>query len=128
VLTASDGSEALNVLQGEDIQIVLSDQRMPGISGAQLCAQIRELRPDTIRIIVTGFGGVSILQEAYKSGDIYYYLMKPCNLDQLKMLLHRAAEAHDLIVENRRLRETTGETRPGGQGGAWNLWDPAPSS
>lgn len=123
VLAAADGSEALALLEHDEAQLVLSDQRMPGISGAQLCARIRALYPNTIRIIMTGFGGASALQEAFRAGDIYYYLMKPCNLDQLRMLLQRAAEAYDLMAESRRL--AAGGAAVQAAPSAWTGWTPA---
>jgi DNA-binding NtrC family response regulator len=77
VLTESDPRRALQRLKSESVQIIVSDQRMPQMSGAELLAQARQIAPDTLRILLTGYSDLDAAVEALNSGGIFRYLTKP---------------------------------------------------
>jgi len=104
---AANGTEGLEIMRHEQIALVISDQRMPGMSGVELLTASREFSPRTIRILLTGYADVEATVAAINSGEIKYYLNKPWD-DEL--LLSRIRESLDLYrtsVENERLNELT---------------------
>ena len=103
VFTASSAEDALTVLGREWIQIVLCDQRMPGMSGVQLLRQVRERWPDAVRIIISGYTDSEDIIAGINDGGIYQYLLKPWQPEQLLLALRSAAEMHRLQAENQRL-------------------------
>jgi two-component system response regulator HupR/HoxA len=103
VFTASSAAEALKVLEREWIQIVLCDQRMPGMSGVQLLREVRERWPDAVRIIISGYTDSEDIIAGINDGGIYQYLLKPWQPEQLLLALRSAAEMHRLQAENQRL-------------------------
>ncbi|MEW4570054.1 hybrid sensor histidine kinase/response regulator [Tautonia sp. JC769] len=106
VLTASCGEEALAVLDaGEPVQIILSDQRMPGMSGDALLARARLLAPEAIRILFTGYAEISAVINAVNRGEIFRFLLKPWEPDELDAVLAQAVAQYELIADRRRLVE-----------------------
>ncbi len=116
VLTAAGGEEALETFGREkDIAMVLCDQRLGGMSGVELLAAIYERRPETVRIIITGYMDVSDIIDAINKGHIYQYVLKPWDIVQLRLILDQARQTWLLTRENRtlshRLRATEDELR-----------------
>lgn len=106
VLTTSDPMQALGIMQENGpIAVVITDQRMPGMTGVELLREVYERYPDTIRIILTGFADSEATIQAINDGHIYGYVNKPWEPDELKALVRRAVELHALSLENRRLVE-----------------------
>ncbi len=103
VLTAPSGSQALELLQKEPVQLILSDQRMPGMSGDEFLARSRNLRPESIRLLFTGYADIQAVANAINRGEIYRYILKPWDPIELELLLDQAAERYDLLDERRRL-------------------------
>lgn len=103
VFTASGAEEALTILEREWVQIVLSDQRMPGTSGVQLLRQVRERWPDAVRIIISGYTDSEDIIAGVNEAGIYQYLLKPWQPEQLLLTLRNAAELSRLQAENQRL-------------------------
>ena len=99
VLLAESGDRALEVLAGGDIDVLLSDIRMPGIDGITLIQRAKANHPDLVSILLTAYGSVEIAVEAMKAGA-YDFLMKPVNLDHLDLLLQRALRSHEIEKEN----------------------------
>lgn len=77
VITESDPLRALERLKDESVQIIVSDQRMPGMSGAELLARSREIAPECLRILLTGYSDLDAAVEALNNGGIFRYLTKP---------------------------------------------------
>ena len=77
ILTAGSGSAALDLLAVNDVQVIISDQRMVGMSGAELMSVVKELYPDTIRIILSGFSEVTAITDAVNHGAVFKFLTKP---------------------------------------------------
>lgn len=104
ILTASSGPEALEIFaRHPDIGVILSDHRMPGMSGVELLSRIYQLNPDTIRIIITAFAEIGSLLDAINCGHIYHYVIKPWDATQLAIVLEQGIKVYDLTVENKRL-------------------------
>jgi response regulator RpfG family c-di-GMP phosphodiesterase len=111
-LTASSGAEAIKHLEQHDVAVVITDQRMPKMTGIELLRQTADLRPHMVRILLTGYMDVEALVEALNSGLVNTYLSKPWNNDDLKRRLVRAIEhyernksRHTLVLANERLSE-----------------------
>ena len=103
VLGTSDPEEALALLASEEIAVVLSDQRMPKLSGAQLLAKASNLSPDTIRVLLTGYADIEVVIQAVNDAKVFYYLSKPWKNDSILDLVRTAVQTHNLSVEERRL-------------------------
>lgn len=104
-LSASSCSEALEVLEREAVHLILSDQRMPEMSGTDFLARVRRDYPDILRIILTGYTEVDAIMESINNGQIYKFFLKPWNDHNLKIEIRRALEQYDLMKTNRRLDE-----------------------
>jgi CheY-like chemotaxis protein len=110
VLTTSDPAQALQIMaENEPIAVVITDQRMPGMTGVELLREIYDRYPETVRIILTGFADSEATIKAINDGHIYGYVNKPWEPDELKAIVRRAVELHSLSLENRRLVENLRE-------------------
>ena len=104
ILTAKSGNEALKLFTSrQDLAVVITDQRMPGITGVQLLREIYRLNPDPIRIILTAYADVQDITEAINLGHIYHYVQKPWIYDKLHLVLQQAVDRYRLIRENKQL-------------------------
>ncbi|SFP34346.1 Response regulator receiver domain-containing protein [Ectopseudomonas composti] len=92
VLTESDPLRALQRLSEEHIHVLVSDQRMPQMSGAQLLAEAREIAPNTLRILLTGYSDLDAAVDALNNGGIFRYLTKPWDPQEMAFTLRQAAE------------------------------------
>ena len=105
LLTASSGKEALKLLEENDVHLVLSDQRMPQMSGTEFLAEVKAKYPDMIRIILTGYTEVDSITESINKGNIYKFFLKPWNDQNLKLEIGKALEQYDLIQTNKMLHK-----------------------
>jgi len=103
VVTATRGPEALEVLRQQDVSVVVSDQRMPEMTGAELLARASVLREDAVRILLTGYADLDSVIQAVNTGKIYFYLAKPWDPVQLQGIIGMAAEQSRLMRERRSL-------------------------
>src|SRR5579884_301384 len=103
--TAPDGTEAMNVLQKEPVDLVITDLKMPGISGLELLKRIRTEYPDISVVMLTAFGTIDTAVEAMKAGA-YDYITKPVHADELELVVRRSLEHLQLLVDNRLLRSS----------------------
>ncbi|HZX16933.1 MAG TPA: response regulator [Pseudomonas sp.] len=92
VLTESDPRRALERLKSEPVHIIVSDQRMPQMSGAELLAEAQQIAPDTLRILLTGYSDLDAAVEALNSGGIFRYLTKPWDQQEMAFTLRQAAQ------------------------------------
>jgi two-component system NtrC family response regulator len=104
-VTAADGTEALNVLQKSPVDLVITDLKMPGISGLDLLKRIRTEYPDISVVMLTAFGTIETAVEAMKAGA-YDYITKPVHADELELVARRSLEHLQLLEENRTLRSS----------------------
>ena len=105
LLTASSGEEGLKVLEENDVHMVISDQRMPEMSGTEFLAALKIKYPDVLRIILSGYTDVDSITESINKGHIYKFLLKPWNDQNLKLEIKQAIEQYDLIQANKKLDE-----------------------
>lgn len=105
VFTARSGPEALELLKTQPIDLVVSDQRMPRMTGVELFERIREEYPEIIRIILTGYSDIQAVINAINKGKVYHYATKPWDGDELKNILDRALDTYTLRQLNRHLME-----------------------
>jgi two-component system response regulator HydG len=114
VVLASDGRAALDRLQGGDIDLVLTDLRMPGLTGIELLRAAKAIAPDVDVILLTAFGTVEEAVRAMKDGA-YDFVTKPFRREQLLKLIDKALERRDLIEKNRALQRELDDLRGRGQ-------------
>jgi DNA-binding NtrC family response regulator len=112
VRQAEDGQTALVMVKGEPVDLILTDLRMPGLSGLELLEKCRELRPDIAVIVMTAYGTIEGAVEAMRKGALDF-LTKPIDLDQLEVVVLRALDMGRLLKENRALRRRLEETTAG---------------
>jgi len=105
VLTASSGADGLKILKENDVHVVVSDQRMPEMSGTEFLAKVKEKYPDTIRIVLTGYTEVDSITESINRGYIYKFILKPWNDQNLKLEIKQGLEQYALVQSNKRLHE-----------------------
>jgi CheY-like chemotaxis protein len=104
VHTAADARRALEILDvHQPFAVVLTDQRMPNMTGVEFLAKVYERHPATTRIILTGFADMDAIVKAINDGHVYAYIPKPWEQESLKQVVKRAAELHRLNCENQRL-------------------------
>ena len=103
VLTAENGAAALDLLASTEVDLIISDMRMPQMSGAEFLAQAQALYPDTIRILLTGYSEIKSVVHAINEGGVYRYLLKPWDDHDLLLTIAQALEQRRLRKETARL-------------------------
>ncbi len=101
--TATDTEQAYAILEREWIQVVLCDQRMPGKTGVEFCAEIRERWPEVIRMIISGYTDSDDIIAAINEGGVYQFITKPWHPEDVLLKLNNAVELFDLHRKNERL-------------------------
>ena len=100
VLKAESGIRALEVLAAEgEVAVIISDQRMPEMKGTEFLSKTVPQFPNTVRIILTGFTDIEDLVDAINSGQVYKYITKPWDPNELKAVVQRAAETYELLKQ-----------------------------
>ena len=100
---ALSGREGLEIMKKNDIHLVITDQRMPDMTGVQFLEQIIPLYPDCIRMILTGFSDVKAITQAINKGRVYRYITKPWSKEEFKSTMDRALEVYNLKQDNKKL-------------------------
>jgi two-component system response regulator AtoC len=103
IVSAGSGPEALDLLREKDVAVIITDQRMPKMTGLELLKEAKELRPDAVPIILTAFTDVDVLIEAINLGQVYRYITKPWDAKEVRGLLQYAIERYHLQRENKRM-------------------------
>ncbi len=104
VLTANRAKEAIEQMHA-GVAVVLSDQRMPEMSGSELFRHLRQHYPDTVRVVMTGYSDMNALIDSVNQGEIFRYLAKPWEMETLLTTMQQAAERHARNVEVRRMAD-----------------------
>jgi len=102
-LTAADGEEGLRLASSDDVDLVVTDLRMPGKSGSELLKALSARRPGVPVIVLTGHGSIATAIEAIQRGA-FHYLTKPCDIPELEIYLHKAIDQRNVRRENEQLR------------------------
>ena len=105
ILTATCGSDGLDILKEHDVHLVVTDQRMPGMSGTEFLAKVKENYPEVIRIVLSGYTEVDSITESINKGHIYKFMLKPWNDQNVKLEIKQALEQYDLMQVNKTLHE-----------------------
>lgn len=103
VFTATSAEEAEAVLAKEEIQIIISDQRMPKMTGIEFFESILDKYPEPIRILLTGYADINAVIDAINKGQVYKYFSKPWNEEELRHNIEKAYEVYALRRENKEL-------------------------
>jgi DNA-binding NtrC family response regulator len=101
--TANSGAQALEILQQHPVHVIMSDQRMPEMTGVQLMHRVKEAHPEAIRIVFTGYADIRAVIDAINNVGLYRYITKPWDPDELIQVLHQAAERYEDIVQHQQL-------------------------
>lgn len=108
IFSAHDGSQALRLLEQEgEMEIIISDMRMPNMNGAQLLSEVRRWYPDMVRILLTGQADLESAIQAVNEGQIFRFLAKPCPAEIVKGVLQAAMRQHELVTAERVLLDKT---------------------
>lgn len=103
IFTAISGKEGMEIMHKHPINIVITDQRMPGMTGIQFLEKILPVFPDAIRMILTGFSDVEAIIEAINMGNVFRYITKPWDEKELRMTIENARQLYSLKDRNRNL-------------------------
>jgi signal transduction histidine kinase len=103
VLGATRASEGLAILEREPVHIVMSDQRMPEMTGVELLSQVKQKHPDTVRLLFTAYSDLNAVIDAINEGNVYRYISKPWEVTDLKATLRQAYDHYMLQEERRKL-------------------------
>jgi response regulator RpfG family c-di-GMP phosphodiesterase len=103
IYTAESAEDGMVILDNNKVEIILTDQRMPGKTGIEFLQSIIEVYPDPIRFLVTGYADIDAVIDAVNKGEIYKYISKPWNNEELKMAIEKAYEVYSLRKENEKL-------------------------
>ncbi|MFH2092675.1 MAG: response regulator [Pseudomonadota bacterium] len=99
VLTADSAEEGMVLLEMNNIDLVISDHQMPGMSGIQFLQHVRTTYPDVLTILLTGYASLETAMEAINSAGVYKFLTKPFDINELLITIKRAFEVKDLVRE-----------------------------
>jgi FixJ family two-component response regulator len=103
ILRASSGKEGLELLSQNEVGVIVSDQRMPEMTGAEFLMQVRDRYPDTIRIVLSGYTELNSITDAINRGAIYKFLTKPWEDELLRANIEEAFQRYEMKRENHRL-------------------------
>lgn len=103
VFTANSGAEAMQVLQDHVVHLVMTDQRMPQMTGVDLLRKAKDEHPEAIRLIFTGYADVQAVVDAVNQGNIFRYVAKPWDPDALLQTLREAGETYDRLAAREQL-------------------------
>jgi signal transduction histidine kinase len=104
VITCTQGAEAIAILDAPGpIHVIMSDQRMPGMTGVEVLRHARQVRPEATRLLFTAYADIRAVIDAINQGSVFHYVTKPWEPEELEAVVRQAVERHDLIVEKARL-------------------------
>lgn len=105
IFTAISAKDGLEIMRKNEIHLLITDQRMPEMTGIEFLEKVIPEFPLVIRMVLTGFSDVEAIIQAINKGRVYKYITKPWNTDELKLTMDKALEAYDLKIENLKLVE-----------------------
>jgi signal transduction histidine kinase len=109
VLGATRASEGLKIVENESVQVVMTDQRMPEMTGVEFLACLRDRQPDTVRLLFTAFSDLQAVTDAINQGNVYRYITKPFRAEELKAILKQAVDHYNLQADRKRLLQEVQE-------------------
>lgn len=106
VFASTSAEEGFRIMEEKNIQVVLSDQRMPLMSGVDFFKKIKDKYPDALKLILTGYSDIEAVIGAINDGQVFRYVTKPWNPDELDTIIKEAFEKYELITNNRKMMHT----------------------
>ena len=103
IITAGSGAEALDILEQQSVQVLVADQRMPDMNGIDLLERVKNRHPQIVRVVLSGFADIASILEAINKGEVFRYLGKPWNDEELKTMLRQCFAQYRLEQENKEL-------------------------
>ena len=103
ILRANSGKAGLELLKDNQVGVIISDQRMPEMSGTEFLTKVKDLYPDTVRIVLSGYTELNSVTDAINRGAVYKFLTKPWEEDLLRASVEEAFQRHEMTIENARL-------------------------
>ncbi|MEA2735949.1 MAG: hypothetical protein QOE14_2400 [Humisphaera sp.] len=103
VFTATSAAEGMSILETQPIDVIMTDQRMPDMTGVEFLKRARDPHPDATRLLFTGYADISAVIGAINQGNVYRYIAKPWDPDELQTIIKEACERHDLLVQRKEL-------------------------
>lgn len=103
LLIADSAEKALEIFKKEPVDVVISDEMMPGMPGSEFLALVRQKYPDTIRMILTGHASIESAIRAINEGQIYHFFTKPCRIYDLAITIRKALQQKELMKKSREL-------------------------
>lgn len=106
IFAASSAAEGRKILDSNEIGVIITDQRMPVTTGIEFLESVLHIYPDTIRILLTGFSDINAVIDAINRGQVYKYLTKPWNDEDVRIYVEKAYEVYRLRKDNVKLTKT----------------------
>src|SRR6266545_263879 len=103
VLGATRATEGLDIMKREQVHVVMSDQRMPEMTGVEFLKRLRDISPDTVRLLFTAYADIKAVIDSINQGSVYRYITKPWEPQELQAVLRQAVQHYDLLAERKRL-------------------------
>lgn len=103
LVSATSGTEALALMAEQPVNVVVTDQQMPGMTGIELLKRIKAEYPHTIRMVLTGHADVDVAIAAINQGEVYRFITKPVQGEELKLAIRHVLVQHDLLKDNKAL-------------------------
>jgi len=111
IFTADSAQKGLLILAGNEIDVIVSDERMPGMTGSQFLSEVRKKWPNTIRMILSGQADLEAAVRAINEGEVYRFLLKPCHPKELEMTILQGLQHKKLVAQSRRLLQEHQKTQ-----------------
>jgi DNA-binding NtrC family response regulator len=111
IFTADSAQKGLLILAGNNIDVVVSDERMPGMTGSQFLTEVRKQWPNTIRMILSGQADLEAAVRAINEGEVYRFLLKPCHPKELQMTILQGLQQKKLVAQSRKLLQEHQKTQ-----------------
>jgi YesN/AraC family two-component response regulator len=112
VMLASSGQEALDLVKNGSIQVLVTDNLMPGMTGVELVHRAKDSSPDTVRILLSGYSDMDAVLHALNDGEVFRFVMKPWDDLDLKTTVHLALAQYHLVEQHHRLQAEMTTLRP----------------
>ncbi|MCK5557323.1 MAG: response regulator [Candidatus Hydrogenedentes bacterium] len=103
LVTATSGPAALSLIAEQPVHVIVTDQQMPGMTGVELLKRVKAAYPDTIRMVLTGHAEANVALAAINEGEVYRFITKPVQGEELKLAIRHGLVQHDLLKDNKAL-------------------------
>ncbi|MEQ8808420.1 MAG: hybrid sensor histidine kinase/response regulator [Imperialibacter sp.] len=111
VITSNSAEEALAILKTEVVQVIISDQRMPGMTGIDFLSKANQISPDSIKMILTAYSDIDVILKAVNEVGIYQFILKPWDSNHLLLTLNNAIQKYELSTQNKALIDDLGKAK-----------------